>query len=139
VDGHSDLVARRHHLHWRIYKNVVKLTFSKGASLKDPAVSSTRVSTETHAARSTSSKEKKLTSPPSRRSFAKRSPSTVLASRNLRESEVLRDSALEQVDITVQPRACASSLFSSCSLTPRRVIHFNVTEHPPPTGPPSRS
>src|SRR5258708_24447074 len=47
-------------------------------------VSSTRVSTETYAARSTSTKEKKLTSPPSRRSFAKRSPSTVLASRNLR-------------------------------------------------------
>src|SRR3979490_125094 len=47
-------------------------------------VSSTRVSTETHAARSTSTKEKKLTSPPSRRSFAKRSPSTVPASRNLR-------------------------------------------------------
>src|SRR5438552_151465 len=39
---------------------------------------------ETHAARSTSTKENKLTSPPSRRSFAKRSPSTVLASRNLR-------------------------------------------------------
>src|SRR5438132_8706919 len=47
-------------------------------------VSSTRDSTETHAARSTSTKEKKLTSPPSRRSFAKRSPSTVLAGRNLR-------------------------------------------------------
>src|SRR5450759_4496520 len=47
-------------------------------------VSSTRVSTETYAARSTSTKERKLTSPPSRRSFAKRSPSTVLASRNLR-------------------------------------------------------
>src|SRR5947207_2267184 len=43
-----------------------------------------RVSTETYAARSTFTKEKKLTSPPSRRSFAKRSPSTVLASRNLR-------------------------------------------------------
>src|SRR5207244_8293307 len=39
---------------------------------------------ETHAARSTSTKEKKSTSPPSRRWFAKRSPSTVLASRNLR-------------------------------------------------------
>ena len=47
-------------------------------------VSSTRVSTETYAARSTSTKEKKLTRPPSRRSFARRSPSTVLASRNLR-------------------------------------------------------
>src|ERR1700694_3041535 len=33
-------------------------------------------------------KEKKLTSPPSRRSFAKRSPSTVLASRNLRRKRV---------------------------------------------------
>jgi hypothetical protein len=49
------------------YKNVVKLTFAKGASLKDQPVSSTRVSTETHAARSTSTKEKKLTSLPSRR------------------------------------------------------------------------
>ena len=66
------------------YKNVVKLTFAKGASLKIPSVSSTRVSTETYAARSTSTKEKKLTSPPSRHSFARRSPSTVLASRNLR-------------------------------------------------------
>src|SRR5882724_7302599 len=47
-------------------------------------VSSTRVSRETYAARSTSTKEKKLTSPPSRRSFAKRSPSTVPASRPAR-------------------------------------------------------
>src|SRR6266436_35091 len=68
------------------YQNVVKLTFAKGASLKDPVrpVSSTRVSTETFAARSTSTMEKKLPSPPSRRSFAKRSPSTVPASPNLR-------------------------------------------------------
>ena len=44
------------------YKNVVKLI----------------------AARSTSTKEKKLRSPPSRPSFVKRSPSIVLASRNLR-------------------------------------------------------
>src|SRR5437879_7266173 len=54
-------------------------------------VSSTRVSTETHAARSTSTKEKKLTSPPSRRSIAKRSPSTVLASRNLRRKRSPND------------------------------------------------
>ena len=65
------------------HKNVVKLTFAKGASLKDPPVSSTRVSRETYAARSTSMKEKKLTRPPSRRSFAKRSRSTVPAGRNL--------------------------------------------------------
>src|SRR5450759_998621 len=50
-------------------------------------VSSTRVSRETHAARSTSTKEKKLTSPPSRSSLAKRSPSTVLASRSLRRQQ----------------------------------------------------
>src|SRR5664279_3683729 len=51
------------------YKDKVKLTFAKGASLKDPAVSSTLAWTETYAARSTSTKEKKLTSPPSRHSF----------------------------------------------------------------------
>jgi hypothetical protein len=33
------------------YKNHVKLTFAKGASLKDPAVSSTRVSKETSGVR----------------------------------------------------------------------------------------
>jgi len=37
VDGHADLVARRHHLHGESYKKVVKLTFAKGASLPDPA------------------------------------------------------------------------------------------------------
>ena len=41
------------------YKDKVKLTFAKGASLMIRPVSSTRVSTETHAARSTSMKEKK--------------------------------------------------------------------------------
>ncbi len=55
------------------YKTVVKHTFPKGASLKDPSVSSTRVSTETPGARSTSTKENKLTSPPSRRLSARRS------------------------------------------------------------------
>ena len=66
------------------YKNVVKLTFSKGASLKDPA-RLFNSSLDGNARRAmTSAKEKKLTSPPSRRSFARRSPSTVLASRNLR-------------------------------------------------------
>src|SRR5215217_1439224 len=74
------------------YKKVVKLTFLKGASLKDPArllrirrVSSTRASTETPAAPSTSTREKNSTSPPSRRSFAKRLRSTCPASRSLRE------------------------------------------------------
>ena len=66
------------------YKNIVKLTFSKGASLKDPARLFNSSLDGNVRPRSTSTKEKKLTSPPSRRSFAKRSPSTVLASRNLR-------------------------------------------------------
>ncbi len=33
----SGLVPRWHHLHRQSYKAVVKLTFAKGASLKDPA------------------------------------------------------------------------------------------------------
>src|SRR5258708_23215055 len=43
-----------------------------------------------HAAPSIATQEKKLTSPPSRRSFAKRSPSTVPASRNLRRKRSLK-------------------------------------------------
>ena len=58
-------------------------SYKKAVKLIRP-VSSTRASTETYAARSTSTKEKKLTRPPSRRWFAKRSPSTVLSGRNLR-------------------------------------------------------
>src|SRR5206468_699119 len=58
--------------------------------------SSNRVSTETYAARSTSTKEKKLTSPPSRRSFAKRSPSTALASRSLVYELIDRVSSVAQ-------------------------------------------
>jgi len=90
VDGHSDLVARRHHLHWRSYKNVVKLTFSKGASLKDPA-RLFNSSLDGNARRAIDIHEgEQVDESAFRRSFAKRSPSTVLASRNLRESEVLR-------------------------------------------------
>ena len=62
------------------YKTVVKLTFAKVSEGVRP-VSSTQVSTETHAARSTSTKEKKWTNPPSGRSFARRSPSTVPATK----------------------------------------------------------
>jgi hypothetical protein len=51
------------------YKDKVKLTFAKGASLKDLPISSTRALTETYAERLTSTKEKALTSPLSRRSF----------------------------------------------------------------------
>jgi len=66
------------------YKNVVKLTFAKGAFLNDSARlfnssldGNVRRAIDIH-------EETKLTSLPSRRSFAKRSPSTVLASRSLR-------------------------------------------------------
>ena len=65
------------------YKKVVKLTFAKGASLKDSAQSlSTPASKETYVARLTSTKAKKLTSPRSRRSFVKPSLSTAPPSRN---------------------------------------------------------
>ena len=37
MDGHSRMVARRDHLHRRVLQVEVKLTFAKGASLKDPA------------------------------------------------------------------------------------------------------
>ena len=66
------------------YKRVVKLTFARGASLKDPACLFNSSSTERYAVRSTSTKEEKLTSPPSGRSFTKRSPSTLPANRKLR-------------------------------------------------------
>jgi hypothetical protein len=49
------------------YKQVVKLTFAKGASLKDPPASSTPASRETPAARSTSAKGRWSTPAPSRR------------------------------------------------------------------------
>jgi hypothetical protein len=79
------------------YKNVVKLTFAKGASLKDRA----RLfnwSLDGNVRRgSTSTKEKKLTSPPLRRSFAKRSPQQFCQVETFEESEVLRDSAPEPV------------------------------------------
>ncbi len=60
------------------YKSVVKLTFAKGAFLKDPA----RLFNSSLDGNTT--KGKKWTRPPSRRSFGERSPSTVRASRSLR-------------------------------------------------------
>ena len=56
------------------YKSAVKLTFAKGAELKDPARLFNSSLDGNVRARSTSTKEKTLTRPPSRRSFAKRSP-----------------------------------------------------------------
>jgi hypothetical protein len=67
------------------YKSVVKLTFFQGASLKDPARLFNSSLDGNTAGRSTSTKES-VDGPPSWRSFARRSPSTVMASRNLRQS-----------------------------------------------------
>ena len=66
---------------------------------------SARVSTETYAARSTSTKERKWTSPPSRRSFAQRSTSTVPASRNLRRK---RSPKGRMINVVGSDRACAN-------------------------------
>ena len=75
---------------------VSKPTFAKGASPRIRPVSSTRVSTETYAARSTSTKERTSTSPPqgarSRSGRAQR-----FASRNLRRSRSPEGSASEPV------------------------------------------
>ena len=66
------------------YKNVVKLTFAKGASLKDPD-RLFNASLDGNVRRAIDIHEgEEVTNPHSRRSFAKRSPSTILASRNLR-------------------------------------------------------
>ena len=64
------------------YKNVVKLTFAKGASLKDPA-RLFNSSLDGNVRRAIDIHEgEEPTSPPSRRSFARPSPTTVLASRS---------------------------------------------------------
>ena len=66
------------------YKNVVKLTFSKGAFLKDPA-HLFNSSLDGNVRRAIDIHEgEEVDESASRRSFAKRSPSTVLASRTLR-------------------------------------------------------
>jgi len=99
VDGHSDLVARRHSSALaNRNKNVVKLTFVKGASLKDPArlFNTSLDGTATPRDRRPRGEED-LTSPPSRRSFAKRSPlKQFWQVETFEESEVLRDSSPEQ-------------------------------------------
>ena len=72
------------------YKKVVKLTFAKGAFLKDPA-GLFNASLDGNVRRAIDIHEgEQVDEPPSRRSSAKRSPSTVLASRSLEEAEVLR-------------------------------------------------
>jgi len=82
------------------YKNAVKLTFARGAFLKDPArLFNSSLEGNVHAARSTSTREKKLTGPPSRRSFAWRSPSTVPASRSLPRKRSPRTPPLNRSDI----------------------------------------
>jgi len=86
VDGHSDLVARRHHLHWRILIECReahllqgRVSEGSGPSLNSSLDGNTRRAIDIH-------EERKLTSPPSRRS----SPAVALnssGSRNLQESK----------------------------------------------------
>ena len=71
------------------YKKVVKLTFARGASLKDPArlfnsslEGNTRRAIDIH-------EGEEVDESAFQASFARRSPSTVLASRNVQESEIL--------------------------------------------------
>ena len=95
MDGHSSLVARRNHLHRGILQGQDQADLRQGrvAEGSGPA-SSTRVSMERYAARSTFTKEKQSMRLPSRRSFARRSPSTVPASLKLqrkRSPEGFRD------------------------------------------------
>src|SRR5437667_8869435 len=82
---HPGLVARRHHLHWRILQKRREAYLRQGRVSEGPGPSLQLESRRKRTPRSTSTREKKLTSPPSRRSFTKRRPSTVLASRNLRK------------------------------------------------------
>ena len=63
------------------YTSVVKLTFARGASLKDPARLFNSSLEGTSGARSTSTKERRLTRPRSRRSCARQLPSTRLTNR----------------------------------------------------------
>jgi len=62
-----------HHLHWRILQACREAYLAKARVSEDPARSSTRVSTETHAARRHHEGEE-VDESPSRRSFAKRCP-----------------------------------------------------------------
>ena len=79
------------------YKNVVKLTFAKGASLKDPA-RLFNSSLDGNARRAIDIHEgEEVDESAFKALVAKRSPSTVLASRNLRKKRSPRDSAPEQV------------------------------------------
>ncbi len=80
------------------YKDKMKLTFAKGASLKDPA-GLFNASLDGNMRRAIDIPEgKDWTRPPSRPSFARRSRSTVPASQSRqRKSEALRGFALQQV------------------------------------------
>jgi len=86
VDGHSDLVALIGNplQTGESYKNVVKLTLQGGRSLQDPAHSSLESRRKRTPRDRTSHEGEEVDESAFKRSFAKRSPSTVLASRNLR-------------------------------------------------------
>src|SRR2546427_3617388 len=95
-------------------------SYKKAVKLIRP-VSSTRASTETYAARSTSTKEKQSTRPPSRRWFAKRSRSTVLATRNLQR----RRSDAAWLKIKPCSEVCCGALSSTRRRQDRKSTRLN--------------
>jgi len=88
VDGHSGFGRTTASSAPAILQNVVKLTFARRASLKDPArlfnssLDGKRTPRDRHPRR-----RRKFDESASRRSFSKRSPSTVPASRSLRRND----------------------------------------------------
>ena len=75
------------------YTKAVKLTFAKGAALKIRPSLQLQSRRKTSAAQSIFTKERPSTSPPSRRSFARQSPSTTSRqpdSRSCRQSFIRR-------------------------------------------------
>jgi hypothetical protein len=80
--------SRRHHLHWRILQECREAYLRQGRVSEIRPVSSTRVSTETYAARSTSTKEKKLTSPPRFKALVRQAVALTV----LRQAETFEES-----------------------------------------------
>ena len=91
------------------YKSIVKLTFFKGASLKDPAKLSTRALTGTSGVPSTFTRVKRLTRTRSRRSSARPSLSILPAERSPRNAKRCRQGALETREKRIRVRPFHSS------------------------------
>ncbi len=104
------------------YKKVVKLTFAKGASLKDP-FPLFNSSLDGNARRAIDIHEgEEVTSPPSRRSFAKQLPSTVQASRNLRRKRSPKGFLSFPLSFAVDPTS--KRVIIPCPCAPLNLSHL---------------